>query len=44
MSFIIFRDLFEKKLIFYELIWIYFELKRIKNQILSHADMAVDVV
>ena len=41
MNFLIVRDFSRIFLIFDEFIWIYFELKRIKNQILSRANMAV---
>ena len=43
MNFLIFRDLCEIFLSFYEFIWIYFELKRIKNIFLSHHDETADV-
>ena len=43
MNFLIFRDLCEIFLSFYEFIWIYFELKRIKNIFLSHDDETADV-
>ena len=33
MNFLIFRDFFQIFLIFYEFIWIYIELKRMKNMI-----------
>ena len=44
MNFHIFRDFSGNFFIFYEFIWIYFEFKRIKNQILSRDDVADDVV
>ena len=41
--FLIFRDFSRIFLIFYEFIWIYFELKRIKNQIILCADVEADM-
>ena len=43
MNFLIFRDFFGNFSDFYEFIWIYFEFKRIRNQIISRADMENDV-
>ena len=44
MNFLIVRDFFRIFIISNELIWIYFKLNRIKNQISSHDNVADDIV